>query len=161
MSDALSRAQILVAPVVVMVVSATNVCDQKPSQQSLPARSPLIAEHTLPLLRDALEEMYALGQVLFPATPQAPGLDADIVTRTLQNTARLHCVPESAHRPSMLVDVENGRPMELDVVVGEVVRLGRAHGIAMPVSLYQFPQTLGCVCADKRCRGSRQFTRCC
>ena len=35
----------------------------------------------------------------------------------------------------VLVDVERGRPMELDVVVGEIVRLGRRMGVDMPVSV--------------------------
>jgi 2-dehydropantoate 2-reductase len=39
-----------------------------------------------------------------------------------------------AHKTSMLQDLEAGRPMELDPVVGAVVELGRRLGVAMPVT---------------------------
>lgn len=99
----------------------------------VPHRTPIIREQTIPFLHDALTELYNLGAVLFPATESGPGLDPDLVKRTLKNTAALHTRANSTHRPSMLVDVEMGRPMELDVVVGEVVRLGREKGVSMPV----------------------------
>ncbi len=36
-------------------------------------------------------------------------------------------------KPSMLEDLEAGRPLELDFLSGTVVRLGREHGVATPV----------------------------
>lgn len=99
----------------------------------VPYRTPIVREHTLPFLHDALTELYNLGAVLFPATESGPALDPDLVKRTLKNTAVLHTRTDSTHRASMLVDVEMGRPMELDVVIGEVVRLGREKGVSMPV----------------------------
>ena len=33
------------------------------------------------------------------------------------------------------MDVQAGRPMEVEHVVGEVVRMGRVAGVAMPVRL--------------------------
>ncbi|MBM3819878.1 MAG: 2-dehydropantoate 2-reductase [Acidimicrobiia bacterium] len=39
-----------------------------------------------------------------------------------------------AHKTSMLQDVEAGRPMELDAVVGAVIELGERLGIAMPAT---------------------------
>jgi 2-dehydropantoate 2-reductase len=39
-----------------------------------------------------------------------------------------------AHKTSMLQDVEAGRPMELDAVVGAVIELGDRLGIAMPAT---------------------------
>ena len=127
----------------------------------IPHRSSLIHENTIPLLYDALTEMYALGSVLFPATGDSPGLDPDIVTRTLKNTSGLHAVPESNHKASMLLDLENGRPLELDVVMGEVVRLGRKAGVSMPVSTNRVIHT----CSSDRAmasflRESRPFMRC-
>lgn len=35
-------------------------------------------------------------------------------------------------RPSMLVDWEAGRPMELEVILGNPVRIARRHGVEMP-----------------------------
>ena len=106
-----------------------------PPTADIPSRTPIIRENTIPFLHDALTELYNLGQVLFPPSELGPGLDPNIVKRTLKNTAVLHVRPDSSHRPSMLVDVETGRPMELDVVIGEVVRLGRAKGVPMPVGI--------------------------
>ena len=37
-----------------------------------------------------------------------------------------------AHKTSMLQDVEAGRPLELEAIVGAVVELGRKTGVAMP-----------------------------
>ncbi|CAD6893307.1 unnamed protein product [Tilletia laevis] len=46
-----------------------------------------------------------------------------ILTSTERNTSG---------RPSMLVDWENGRPMELEVILGNPIRIAREHGIEMP-----------------------------
>ncbi|GJE86303.1 ketopantoate reductase PanE/ApbA C terminal-domain-containing protein [Phanerochaete sordida] len=131
--------------------------DATASQQAtadIPYRSPAIRDATIPLLHDALAEMHALGSVLFPATADGPGLEPDLALRTLRNTARLHCVPEASHRPSMLVDVEAGRPMELDVVMGEVVRLARANGV--PIPRIETIYALLLVVQDQLLRGQRR-----
>ena len=80
-----------------------------------------------------MQEIYELGSVLFPASDDGPGLDPQVVENTLRNTARLHANPNATHRASTLVDVENGRPTEVEVIIGELVRMGRANGVAMPV----------------------------
>ncbi|KAI0685179.1 ketopantoate reductase PanE/ApbA-domain-containing protein [Cytidiella melzeri] len=103
-----------------------------PATSDVPSRTPLIRDHTIPFLHDALTEVHHLGTTLFPPNGSSPGLDPDIVKRTLKNTAMLHERTDSRHRPSMLVDIERNRPMELDVVIGEVVRLGREKGVPMP-----------------------------
>ena len=38
-----------------------------------------------------------------------------------------------AHKTSMLQDLERGRPMEIDALLGAVVELGGVTGHAMPV----------------------------
>ena len=38
------------------------------------------------------------------------------------------------HRTSMLQDLEAGRPMEIDALVGAVVELGERAGLAMPIT---------------------------
>ncbi|PSR75785.1 hypothetical protein PHLCEN_2v8902 [Hermanssonia centrifuga] len=117
--------------------TTTSVDDgRSPSQLAtaeVPSRTSIIKENTIPFIYDALTEMYTLGLKLFPASEAGPGLDPDIVSNTLKTTAALHTRTDSTHRPSMLVDVEMGRPMELDVVVGEVVRMGRKMEVQMPV----------------------------
>lgn len=123
-------------------------------------RSEAMRTYAIPFLRGAMEEIYALGRELFPDTADGPGLDPDIVQTTLRRTSELNSYPESSHRASMLVDAETGRPLELDVVVGEIVRLGKERGITMPVSdLREFrcKRELLSVCY----RGSRRSMRCC
>jgi 2-dehydropantoate 2-reductase len=39
-----------------------------------------------------------------------------------------------AHKTSMLQDLEAGRPMEIEAVVGAVVELGERLGVAMPAT---------------------------
>jgi 2-dehydropantoate 2-reductase len=39
-----------------------------------------------------------------------------------------------AHKTSMLQDLEAGRPMELDTIIGAVVELGERLGVAMPAT---------------------------
>ena len=101
---------------------------------AVPAAAPLLAAHTTPFLYDTLTELSTLGVALFPAAGEVKALDADLPTRTLANTARLHARPDSAHVPSMLGDMLAGRPMEVEHVLGEVVRMARAAGVAVPVS---------------------------
>ncbi len=38
-----------------------------------------------------------------------------------------------AYKTSMALDYENGRPLEIEAILGNVVRAGRKHGIPMPV----------------------------
>ncbi|MFQ6673429.1 MAG: ketopantoate reductase family protein [Fidelibacterota bacterium] len=39
------------------------------------------------------------------------------------------------HRPSMLVDIDNGLPTEIDRLNGKIVEYGRKHGVPVPVNL--------------------------
>jgi 2-dehydropantoate 2-reductase len=74
----------------------------------------------------------------FPDSPD--GIPSSVVDSTLNDTVALHEVPTSAHSPSMLLDAENGRPIEVEVIVGEVIRMAKAKGVSIPVSfiLYFF-----------------------
>ena len=74
-------------------------------------------------LMQALSEVIAVGRAL--GVPWA----ADDEART---RAGLESLP-AAMKPSFLVDIENGRPTEVDTLSGTVVRFGREHGIATPV----------------------------
>lgn len=55
------------------------------------------------------------------------GLD-DITTQMSRSAARLWPGVE----PSMLADATSNKPMEVDVIIGEVVRLGRHHKVLIP-----------------------------
>ena len=106
---------------------------------AIPHASETIGLYTIPFLYDTLVEVYNLGTVLYPPSSDSgsvPGLDPEVAMKTLINTARLHARPDSTHLPSMLMDVQAGRPMEVEHVVGEVVRMGRAAGVDVPVRIY-------------------------
>ncbi|KAI0926480.1 hypothetical protein AcW1_002534 [Taiwanofungus camphoratus] len=98
---------------------------------SLPSASPAMRTYTIPFIYDAFNEIYNLGTVLFPPSEAGPGLDPDVVLKTMEGSAVLYNTG-TTHRASTLVDVENGRPTEVEVIVGELVRMGRQRGIAMP-----------------------------
>ncbi|TFY55371.1 hypothetical protein EVJ58_g8292, partial [Rhodofomes roseus] len=98
----------------------------------IPSASSAIAEYSIPTIRAAMQEVYTLGTVLFPDSEDGPGLDPEVVENTLRNTARLHANPNATHRASTLVDVESGRPTEVEVILGELVRMGQARGVPMP-----------------------------
>lgn len=40
--------------------------------------------------------------------------------------------PASVFKPSMLVDLEAGRPMEIEAIVGDIVRKAAARGLQVP-----------------------------
>jgi len=61
-------------------------------------------------------------------------LPSSIVEDTMNNTGRLHSTADSNHRPSMLVDSELGRPIEVELILGEVIRLARKYNVEVPVS---------------------------
>ena len=75
------------------------------------------------LLRAAMEETRAVG------VAQGVELDADIVERQYQFTLNL----KPGAKPSMQLDLEAGKRLEIDAMSGAIVRLGAAKGVATPV----------------------------
>lgn len=74
-------------------------------------------------LHEAMEEVYQVGKAL-----EIP-MDADIVERQYQFTLNLG----AGQKPSMLLDVEQGKRLEIDAMSGAVVRLGAAKNVPTPV----------------------------
>ncbi|KII92998.1 hypothetical protein PLICRDRAFT_35165 [Plicaturopsis crispa FD-325 SS-3] len=96
-----------------------------------PATKQLVEEYTIPVVRAVLHEFLALGRAVgFPDSPD--GFPSSIVESTMVKSRELHAAPESTHVPSMLLDVRKGRPIEVEVIVGEVVRLAKEKGVAVP-----------------------------
>ena len=60
-------------------------------------------------------------------------LPSEEVDNAINSTAKIHKSPDSTHRPSMLHDLEYGRPMEVEVVLGEIVRKAREYKVDAPV----------------------------
>lgn len=90
----------------------------------------LIANH-------ALIFYLPLGRALgYPDTPD--GLPSSLVESTIENTRKLHVKPDSTHVPSMLLDARKGQPIEVEVILGEVVRMAKEHSVDVPVRLKSF-----------------------
>ena len=100
----------------------------------LQSAGPSMSLYTIPFFHDALDELRQLGEMLFPAGEGDPGLDPCIVMNMLRPTAEMWGSGKMSHRVSMLVDVENGRPTEVEVILGAVVRMARKKNLVMPVS---------------------------
>lgn len=75
-------------------------------------------------MRAAMEEVYAVGKAYGIA------MDADIVERHYQYALNF----KPGQKPSMQVDLEQGKRLEIDALNGAVVRLGAARGIKTPVN---------------------------
>ncbi|KAI0795526.1 ketopantoate reductase PanE/ApbA-domain-containing protein [Abortiporus biennis] len=100
---------------------------------NIPYSYPPIRDYTLPFVYETLSEVIHLGNVRFPPDADGkPALDPNLAKQTLEFTAGIFSLPTSSERPSILVDCETGRPMEVEVIVGEVVRMGRALNVPMP-----------------------------
>jgi 2-dehydropantoate 2-reductase len=58
------------------------------------------------------------------------GVDRDMLVEAKESI--LARTKGSAFRPSMLVDLEAGRPIEVEVIVGDVVRTAAEVGVSVP-----------------------------
>lgn len=83
-------------------------------------------EHGLSLFRSLLAETAAVGRAC--GARLSPTIEADTL-RSLQN------LPPDV-KASMLVDLERGKPLELEWLTGAVVRLGREVEIGVPTSTH-------------------------
>lgn len=75
-------------------------------------------------------EMYHIQIILLG---QALGFP-DSTTDVFESTRAIHAKPSSMHTPSMMLDIQRGKPFEVEVILGEVVRMARSVGVDIPVS---------------------------
>ncbi|KAL1659519.1 hypothetical protein GGF50DRAFT_130971 [Schizophyllum commune] len=106
-----------------------------PSQQYSPYIHPStfnrIEEYTIPAMTSLLHELIKFARVLgFPDGPD--GIPSSMVEEAMQSTREAHATPEAAHIPSTLLDIEKGRPIEVEVIWGELIRTAKARGVEMP-----------------------------
>jgi len=59
------------------------------------------------------------------------------VTYVLENSMNIYAKADSTHAPSMLLDAEKGQPIEVEVILGEVVRMAKERHVDVPVSIRQ------------------------
>ena len=79
---------------------------------------------TRPELRAIIRAMMVEGQAVGQSVGAKFGIDID---KRIDGAAEV-----GAHKTSMLQDLERGRPMEIDALLGAVVELGRLTGVVTP-----------------------------
>ncbi|KAG2062479.1 hypothetical protein BDR04DRAFT_1123914, partial [Suillus decipiens] len=96
----------------------------KEGQSYSPYVAPQTAPDVVPVLRAILQEMVTLGRALgYPDNDD--GLPSSLVDD-------VHRDPTHTALPSMLLDAQNGLPIEVEVILGEVVRLAKEVGVDVP-----------------------------
>lgn len=65
-------------------------------------------------------------------SPAQTASAADALPQTVVDDIIKHENPQSTFKPSMLVDLEAGRPIELEAIVGGVLRRARAARVNTP-----------------------------
>ncbi len=73
-----------------------------------------------------MEEVLAVARACLPAEEAA--LLPDTVATEVFNSEN----PASTFKPSMLVDLEAGRPMEVEAIVGGILKRARQAGMSTP-----------------------------
>lgn len=76
-------------------------------------------------LKATMDEVFATAEKVLGVTlPKSLATSDAILKSTIKNT--------SGSKPSMLLDWEAGKTMELEVILGNPIRIARSHGIEMP-----------------------------
>uniref|UniRef100_A0A0W0F2X2 Ketopantoate reductase C-terminal domain-containing protein n=1 Tax=Moniliophthora roreri TaxID=221103 RepID=A0A0W0F2X2_MONRR len=91
----------------------------------------LTEEFSIPNIKAVLAEAISVGHALrSPDTED--DLPSDTVTKFLEFVGIGHVNLENDHPPSMLLDMRQGKPMEVEVILDEVVRLAKRVGVVIP-----------------------------
>jgi len=89
---------------------------------------PEIDAQMTPILHSVLLELQAVGRAMGFDEIALPPSALD----SLHSSRKMHQNPKETFRPSMLVDIEKGRPMELEVVVGYVIKTAKELQVDVP-----------------------------
>ncbi|KAF8895908.1 6-phosphogluconate dehydrogenase [Gymnopilus junonius] len=96
-----------------------------------PVTADLIKTYTIPMITAILEELILVGRAL--GYPDAEdGLPSSLPSFILETSWKIHAKPDSTHVPSMLLDAQRGQPIEVEVIVGEVVRMAKERNVTIP-----------------------------
>ena len=75
-----------------------------------------------------MSEVLAVARASLAPSPAV----AEVLTDAIASEIVEEEDQQSVFRPSMLVDLDCGRPMEVEAIVGGVLRRARAHGVPTP-----------------------------
>ena len=125
-----------------------------------PITADLIENYTIAAIKSTIQELITLGMVLRPTEiyhsllfqiiPLGRALGfPDSTTDVFEYTRVIYAKPNSMHTPSMMLDAQRGKPFEVEVIIGEVMRMARSVGIEIPVSTLHFV-----------CRHAERFIAC-
>ncbi|KAL1407825.1 hypothetical protein Q8F55_007260 [Vanrija albida] len=97
-------------------------------------------------LRAFAREVIAVGYgsgLLVPGAPAYPfggviGSVDETLATVFDGVINRPVGPRGGYKMSLLVDVENRRPIEVEVITGAVLRLAREHGIDTPLLAYTY-----------------------
>lgn len=106
-----------------------NVEGTMPAPYVADVTADLVEKHVVPNLYAVLKEGLAVGRAM---GWDEEALPASLVESTIANTKRLHMMPDNKHKASMLLDIEQGKPLEVEAIVGEVVRMAQEKGVDVP-----------------------------
>ena len=88
----------------------------------------LALESSRQALKDIMAEVLTVARAsLTPSPAVEQELSDAVIDRIIANEN-----PKSVFRPSMLADLDYGRPMEVEAIVGGVLRRARAKGVPTP-----------------------------
>ena len=88
----------------------------------------LALESSRQALKDIMAEVLIVARAsLTPSSAVERELSDAVIERIVANEN-----PKSVFRPSMLVDLDHGRPMEVEAIVGGVLKRARAKGVPTP-----------------------------
>jgi 2-dehydropantoate 2-reductase len=97
-------------------ITALSLCSDADFLRSSPG--------AVDLVRSVMFEVVALARTL-----KIEGINEDLAERQLQR----HRVRTVGKEPSMLTDVKEGRPFEVEAIIGNTVRLAKEHGVKVPL----------------------------
>ncbi|PFH51129.1 hypothetical protein AMATHDRAFT_143312 [Amanita thiersii Skay4041] len=96
-----------------------------------PTTADKISVYTLPNIEAIMAELVQLGHAMgIPETEE--GLPPTNASNVFKFTRQLHMRPDSVHIPSMMLDAQKGQPLEVEVIIGEVVQLAREYKVDIP-----------------------------
>jgi 2-dehydropantoate 2-reductase len=88
-------------------------------------------EHIKPVFQGLVEEYFAVMKAMGVNVWSQPNF-ADMIMMGAKMAAKV--ATASPPKPSMLQDIEAGRPTEVDYINGALIEMGLKHGVPTPVN---------------------------